>query len=110
MQLDFLFFFFFFFHGSMKKFNQLAIKKKELLKIFRLTLLFRSPAAQQPYPSALVSSSTLTDGFRTRPIRGVQGGEAPWLGRLGKVLLVRIVKNAVVYSFANSLTPSIGKF
>ena len=46
----------------------------------------------------------------TRPIRGVQGGEAPWLGRLGKVLLVRIVKNVVVHSSANSLTPSIGSF
>ena len=37
-----------------------------------------------------------------------------WLGRLGKVLLVRIVKNVaifvVVYSSANSLTPSIGRF
>ena len=32
----------------------------------------------------------------------------PWLGRLGKVLLVRIVKNVVVlYSSANSPTPSI---
>ena len=41
--------------------------------------------------------------FRRRPIRGVQGGEAPWLGRLGKVSLVRIVKNVVVvYSSANS--------
>ena len=31
--------------------------------------------------------------------------------RLGKVLLVRIVKNVVVaYSSANSLTPSIGRF
>ena len=49
--------------------------------------------------------------FRPRPIRGVQGGEAPWLGRLGKVSLVRIVKNVVVvYSSANSLTPSIGRF
>ena len=48
------------------------------------------------------------------------GGEAPHLkggglgaklGRLGKVLLVRIVKNVVVvYSSANFLTPSIGRF
>ena len=31
--------------------------------------------------------------------KGGPGGEAPWFGRLGKVLLVRIVKNvAVVYS------------
>ena len=49
--------------------------------------------------------------FRPRPIRGIQGGSPPWLGRLGKVLLVRIVKNVVVvYSSANSLTPSIGRF
>ena len=39
------------------------------------------------------------------------GAKPPWLGRLGKVLLVRIVKNVVVvYSSANSLTPSIGMF
>ena len=36
---------------------------------------------------------TLPLWFRTRPIRGL-------LGRLGKVLLVRIVKNVVVYSNA----------
>ena len=39
------------------------------------------------------------------------GGEAPCLGKLDKVLLVRIVKNVVVvYSSANSLKPSIGSF
>ena len=52
--------------------------------------------------------------FRIWLIRGVQGGggaKPPWLGRLGKVLLVRIVKNVVVvYSSANFLTPSIGRF
>ena len=40
---------------------------------FGLILLYRSPAAQQPYPSALVSSSTLTD-------RGVRGAPPPGLG------------------------------
>ena len=49
--------------------------------------------------------------FRIRPIRGSRGASPPWLGRLSKVLLVRIVKNVVVvYSSANSLTPSIGRF
>ena len=38
-------------------------------------------------------------------------GDPRGLGSLGKVLLVRIVKNVVVvYSSANSLTPSIGSF
>ena len=40
---------------------------------------------------------------KTLPNLPSQGGEAPWLGRLGRVLLVRIVKNVVVYSSANSL-------
>ena len=49
------------------------------------------------------------------PLPGGGGGTAykggsGGLGRLGKVLLVRIVKNVVVYSSANSLTPSIGRF
>ena len=48
--------------------------------------------------------------FRTRPIRGAQGAKPSWLGRLGKVLWVRIMKNVVVYSSANSLMPSIGRF
>ena len=33
-------------------------------------------------------------GFRTLPIRGSRGVKPHWFGRLGKVLLVRIVKNA----------------
>ena len=43
---------------------------------------------------------------------GSSGAKPPWLRRLGKVLLVRIVKNVVVvvYSSANSLTPSVGRF
>ena len=86
----------------------MALKKVDKETMIELTSLYRSPAAQQPYPSALVSNSTL---FQTRPIRGVQGGKPPWLGRLGKALLVRIVKNVVVvYSSANSRTPSIGRF
>ena len=47
-----------FFHSSVQA---VAGGTYKVYKKPGLILLYRSPAAQQPYPSALVSSSTLTD-------------------------------------------------
>ena len=73
---------------------------------FRLAFISRTTTS--PFRSG--NSSTLADGGSggCMAYKGCPWGRSPpWLGRLGRVLLVRIVKNVVVvYSSANSLNAS----
>ena len=90
------FFFFFSLYFSISYIGSRLVIVLEREQVFRVDfrLAFISRTTTSPFHSGK---------FRPRSIRGVQGDEAPWLGRLGKVSLVRIVKNVVaVYSSSNS--------
>ena len=81
---------------QLRKVLLVRIVKNGLVRLRKVRLGYRGFRTLPIRPKGGSGGRLWSPRFTTPPIRGSRGTKPPWFSRLGKVLLVRIVKNAKI--------------